>query len=45
MSKRNQLLQKIDFTGVSENDKDEILKVVSVKRGEVYDQEKAELTT
>ena len=41
--KEKPVIAKIDFTGVSENDKDEILKVVSVKRGEVYDQEKAEL--
>lgn len=41
--KEKPVIAKIDFTGISESDKDEVLKVVSVKRGEVYDQEKAEL--
>ena len=41
--KEKPVIAKVDFIGVSENDKDEMIKVVEVKRGEVYDQEKAEL--
>ena len=41
--KEKPVIANVDFVGVSENDKEEMKKVVSMKRGEVYDQEKAEL--
>lgn len=42
--KEKPVIAKVDFVGISETDKDEMHKVTGIKRGEVYDQEKAELS-
>ncbi len=42
--KEKPVIAKVDFVGISENDKDEMNSVAGIKRGEVYDQEKAELS-
>jgi outer membrane protein insertion porin family len=42
--KEKPVIAKVDFVGISENDKDEMNGVAGIKRGEVYDQEKAELS-
>lgn len=41
--KEKPVVAKVDFTGISETDKEEMNNVAGIKRGEVYDQEKAEL--
>lgn len=41
--KEKPVIANVDFVGVSDNDKEEMKTVVGMKRGEVYDQEKAEL--
>ena len=40
--KEKPVIAKIDFVGIGENDKDEIAKLASIKKGEVYDEQKAE---
>jgi len=42
--KEKPVIAKVDFVGISENDKDEMNSVAGIKRGEVYDQEKAEFS-
>lgn len=42
--KEKPVVAKIDFLGIGDNDKDEVAKLASIKKGEVYDQEKAELS-
>jgi len=42
--KEKPIVAKVDFIGISENDKEEVLKVADIKRGQVYDQEKAEFS-
>jgi outer membrane protein insertion porin family len=42
--KEKPVVAKIDFLGIGESDKDEVSKLASIKKGEVYDQEKAELS-
>lgn len=41
--KEKPVIAKVDFTGVSENDVEEMNKIAGVKKGEVYDPERAEL--
>lgn len=41
--KEKPVVAKVDFTGISETDQEEMNGVAGIKRGEVYDQEKAEL--
>ena len=41
--KEKPVIAKVDFDGISENDQEEIRTIAGVKRGEVFDQEKAEL--
>lgn len=40
--KEKPVIAKVDFTGVSENDAEEMGKIAGVKKGEVYDPERAE---
>jgi len=42
--KEKPVVAKIDFLGIGDSDKDEVAKLASIKKGEVYDQEKAELS-
>ena len=42
--KEKPVIAKIDFVGVSDSDKDEMLKLAGIKKGEVYDTERAEAT-
>jgi outer membrane protein insertion porin family len=41
--KEKPVIAKVDFTGVSENDVEDMNKIVGVKKGEVYDPERAEV--
>jgi len=42
--KEKPVVAKIDYVGISESDKDEIGKLSSIKKGEVYDPERAEMS-
>ncbi len=42
--KEKPVVAKIDFLGISDSDKDEITKISGIKKGEVYDPERAEAT-
>jgi outer membrane protein insertion porin family len=42
--KEKPVVAKVDFLGISDNDKDEIAKLAGIKKGEVYDPERAETT-
>ncbi|MBV5278927.1 MAG: outer membrane protein assembly factor BamA [Campylobacteraceae bacterium] len=42
--KEKPVIAKIDFIGISESDKDEIAKLATIKKGEVYDEQKAEIS-
>ncbi len=42
--KEKPVVAKIDFTGIGDNDKDEIAKLAGIKKGEVYDEQKAEFS-
>lgn len=40
--KEKPVIAKIDFVGIGDSDKDEIAKLATIKKGEVYDEQKAE---
>lgn len=40
--KEKPVIAKVDFVGISENDKEEMATIAGIKRGEVYDEQKAE---
>ena len=42
--KEKPVIAKVDFLGISESDKDEMNKLAGIKKGEVYDAERAELS-
>lgn len=42
--KEKPVIAKVDFSGISESDKDEMNKLAGIKKGEVYDAERAELS-
>ncbi len=42
--KEKPVIAKVDFLGISDSDKDEMNKLAGIKKGEVYDAERAELS-
>lgn len=42
--KEKPVIAKVDFLGISDSDKDEIAKLAGIKKGEVYDAERAEVS-